>query len=78
VGEKLKSLAPPEPAHVNRLIRSLDDDGFRERDRAEKELRGLGLWAESALRSALKTKISAETERKLKELHQRIVRGDCN
>jgi WD40 repeat protein len=45
---------------VKRLISRLDDDDFSERERAEKDLRQLGLTAEAALRQALQDSPSAE------------------
>ena len=55
-----------------RLVRDLDDDAFEVRERATKELDGLGESAAPALRKALANPSSVEARRRLEELLDKL------
>jgi RNA polymerase sigma factor (sigma-70 family) len=62
----------PNPRKVNQLIAELDSDEFRKREAATKELEGLGVAVESALRDALTANPSLELTRRLERLFKRL------
>ncbi len=64
--------AANQTERIRRLLVDLDDDSFETRDAADRELRGLGAAAESALRRALGANPSAEVKRRAKTLLERL------
>jgi hypothetical protein len=54
LGERFKAPAVPANADVSALIQALDSQAFAEREQASRQIRKVGLKAESALREALK------------------------
>jgi WD40 repeat protein len=68
LAERVKPVAPPEPARVAKLIADLDSDEFDTREKAHKELEKLGELALGPARQALKGKPSAEQRRSLEEV----------
>lgn len=68
----LKERLAPVPAatskRIQELVAELDDDDFKQREAANKELLRLGPQAESALRDALKRRPSAELRRRVEPL----------
>ena len=59
------SSGEPTPAQVASLVRSLDDDHFMMRERAENSLRELGTPAVPLLRKEVRAAVSLETRRRL-------------
>ena len=62
------SSGEPTPAQVASLVRSLDDNHFIMRERAENSLRELGTRAVPLLRKELQTATSLETRRRLENV----------
>jgi hypothetical protein len=58
----------PEQEQIAKLIADLDKDEFTVRERASRELAGLGKKAESALRRALENDPSVEARRRIQKL----------
>jgi WD40 repeat protein len=56
VRAKVRPQPPADPKRLAALIAVLNDDSFEARERAEEELRKLGVAAEAALRQALKNR----------------------
>jgi dipeptidyl aminopeptidase/acylaminoacyl peptidase len=72
---RLKPAAPADPAKLARvpqLVASLDEAGFKERERAAKEIEALGEPAAPALRKALEEATSEESKRRLQQLLSRV------
>jgi hypothetical protein len=63
-----KSLAPPSPKRLARLIADLDGDSFAVREKATAELEKIGDLAEPALQKALDSKPSLEATRRLRRV----------
>jgi RNA polymerase sigma factor (sigma-70 family) len=63
-----------DPARVAKLIAALDHDHFGDREAAEAELAQLGARAETSLRNALATGLSAEATKRLDRLLGRLNR----
>jgi WD40 repeat protein len=66
--DALKRPAGPERKRLARLIADLDSDNFAAREKASKELAGLGASAVPAVKEALHNKPSTEAARRLREL----------
>jgi WD40 repeat protein len=66
--EKVRPVAAPEPGRLARLVADLDDNDFTVRERATRELEGLGELAAPALEAALKKNPSAEFRRRAEPL----------
>jgi WD40 repeat protein len=73
---RLQPVAHPQREQIRRLIANLDGKQFAERERATRELQGLGEVAEGPLAELLKGPVSAEAKRraegilaKLREAH---------
>ncbi len=58
----------PDLQQINRLIPQLDDEEFKIRERAERELEELGEWAEPRLRETLAGHPSVEVRRRAERL----------
>jgi WD40 repeat protein len=72
LNDKLKPVLPA-PVEVTRLLlKDLDNEVFKVREAAMKKLEALGERAEPALRAALKTSPSLETQRRLESLLERV------
>jgi WD40 repeat protein len=70
---KARLQAPqPDPKRVARLIKDLDSDDFETREKASRELEGLGQRAEGPLRDALKAGPSAEVRDRAERLLARL------
>ncbi len=72
---RLKPAALADPAKLARipqLLTSLDEAGFKERERAAKELEALGEAAAPALRKALAEAKTEELKRRLQQLLSRV------
>jgi RNA polymerase sigma factor (sigma-70 family) len=69
---RLTPAAPPDPQRLTRLVTDLDSPKFADRQRAMRELEGLGLAAEEALRDVLKRQPSAELRRRAEQLLERL------
>ena len=65
-------LGPVAVRDVEKLIGQLDDDDFDVRERATRELIVLGRGAESGMRKALRTPVSAEAKRWLESILGRL------
>jgi WD40 repeat protein len=65
---RLTPAVAPDPAVVRRLVDSLDNGSFEERDRAERELRGYREQVTPELNAALKQPRSAEHRDRLERL----------
>ena len=77
LGQKLAPVAPPPDAdRVARLVKSLDSDEFAVREKASRELAGLGEAAEPILRKALEAGLPAESRRRLKEALEKLSPAD--
>jgi hypothetical protein len=63
-----------DPKRVERLIAQLDSDEFAARDKASRELTGLGKRAEPALRQALAGAPSPEMKRRLENVLEQIAK----
>jgi WD40 repeat protein len=72
--QRLHPAAGPDAAHMTRLIADLDNDQFALRQKATRELEGLGELAEPALRKALAARPSVEARRCL----QRLLEAQAN
>jgi RNA polymerase sigma factor (sigma-70 family) len=70
--ERLKPVAPADPAELRRLIAPLDSDRFAARDEARRRLEELGDRAAAALREALAKKPGLETQRRVEALLARL------
>ncbi len=66
--ERLKPAALPDAARFRNLIVDLDSSGFREREVAMKKLTDLGDSAKLGLEKALENKLTAEQEKRVREL----------
>jgi hypothetical protein len=66
--ERLRPVAAPDPERVARLLTDLDSDNFPAREKAARELAGLGESAGPALRKALADRPSAEVRHRLEPL----------
>jgi predicted NACHT family NTPase len=69
---RLRPVVPADRARTARLLAELDDDYFKVREKAERELAGLGEGAESALREALKGKPGLEVRSRIERLLDRL------
>jgi WD40 repeat protein len=69
---RVKPAPPLDVKHVAELLRQLDDDQFEVRDKANGELLQLGESALPLLEKALAGKLSAETRRRLENLHGKL------
>jgi WD40 repeat protein len=66
--QRLHPVTEREREAIRQLLAALDDDRFKERDRASKELEQLGADAEPALRQALAGRLSPEATRRVEGL----------
>jgi hypothetical protein len=66
---------PPDPEQIAKLIADLDDDAFKVRERATRELTAIGPNAAEALRQALTEMPSEEARRRIEELLRRLGKG---
>lgn len=66
--ERLRPVAAPDPDQIVRLLADLDSDSFQTREKATRELAGLGESAGPALRKALAGRPSAEVRQRLQPL----------
>jgi RNA polymerase sigma factor (sigma-70 family) len=71
---ELKPVRAAEPKRLLRLTADLDSDEFATREKARKELEGLGERAAGALAAAVKKKPSLEAHRRLEALLDRLDR----
>jgi WD40 repeat protein len=69
---RLRPVVVPDPQALARLMAGLDSERFEERKQAVRELEGLGLAAEPALRRALAGKPSLEARRRIESLVERL------
>jgi hypothetical protein len=67
-----------DPKRLQRLVADLDDDQFRVREQATKELAALGEQAGPALRRALADSSSPEASRRLSALLDRLEGGSLS
>jgi hypothetical protein len=67
----LKAALPPDQTRLRRLIADLDSDQFATREKAQRELEGIGEDAAPALRKALAGGPSAEARRRIELVLQR-------
>jgi hypothetical protein len=70
--ERLRPVAALDAKRVDRLLSELDSDDFATRERAAKELEGLGERAEPALRKALTGEPSAELRQRAEGLLEKL------
>src|SRR5262249_5047278 len=70
--KRLQPAAPVDTERINRLIKSLDDDGLEVREKATAELKKFGEQAEAALRKALAAGPSAEVRLRLESLLEKL------
>jgi hypothetical protein len=68
LGQRLPPVAAVEEKRLTRLISDLDSDRFEVREKATKELGGLGELALHALWKALDSQPTLETRRRLEQL----------
>jgi WD40 repeat protein len=73
--DHLRPIAHPDKQKVARLIATLDDPVFAERERASRELADFGEAIESSLRAASTDNSSLETRRRVRQLVERLVRS---
>src|SRR5262249_40043820 len=76
VKNRLRPAAPVDAQRIARLIKDLDNDDFRVREKATVELKKLGDLAEPAVRRALAVEQSAEVRLRLESLLENL--GDQN
>ena len=74
--KRLQRAAPVDAQRIARLIKDLDDDDFRVREKATVELKKFGDLAEPAVRKALAVQQSAEVRLRLESLLENL--GDPN
>ncbi len=72
LGKKLQSAKPVDTRRIERLIAGLDDERFKVREQATKELEALAEHAVPALRKAVAGKPSLEARRRLEALLDRL------
>jgi RNA polymerase sigma factor (sigma-70 family) len=72
LAERVRPAAAPEAKRVAKLLADLDDERFEVREQASRELEGLGRLVAPALREALAGRPSAEAERRLKALSEKL------
>ena len=72
LGKRLEASSAVDTRPIERLIGNLDDDDFKVREQATKELRAIGDRAAPALRKALSGNASPEATRRLGELLNRL------
>ena len=72
LAERARPAAAPDPKRVAKLLADLEDERFEVREQASRELEGLGVLAEPALRQALAGRPSAEAKRALTALLEKI------
>jgi RNA polymerase sigma factor (sigma-70 family) len=72
LAERVRPAAAPDAKRVAKLLTDLDDERFEAREKATKELEGLGCLVESALRQALANRPSAEARRRLTALLEKV------
>jgi hypothetical protein len=72
IAEKVKPVPVVEQAVLAKLIEDLDSERFAVRERASKTLTSHGAAAQGALKEALKQKLSAETQQRIRELLSRL------
>jgi hypothetical protein len=70
--DRLRPVAPADPERLARLVRQLDSDDFRERERATAALRELGQPAERGLKQALTAERSAEARKRIGRLLEEL------
>ncbi len=70
--QKVRPVTPPEPERLARLVADLDSDDFGVRQRATRDLEGMGELAEPALKAALAKGPSAELRRRAERLLERL------
>jgi HEAT repeat protein len=68
----LKPVPPKDAKQIEKWIRDLDDDAFKTRDMANKELAKLGKDAKPLVREALKSERSPESRHRLEALLGRL------
>jgi RNA polymerase sigma factor (sigma-70 family) len=78
LGKQLQSARPPDAKRIARLLVDLDDERFRVREKASRELKALAEFAAPALRKALTGKPSLEVQRQLKRLLHRLEGGSLS
>jgi hypothetical protein len=75
--EQLRPVVAADPDRVARLLAELDNDDFAVRDRAPKELQGMGEGALPALRKALEGKPGPELRRRVERLLDDLSAGSA-
>jgi RNA polymerase sigma factor (sigma-70 family) len=73
--QQLKPVTEAQAAEVRQYIADLDSNQFPVRDKALRQLEGLGVAAEPALRQAAEQKASPEVRRRLDQLLERLSSG---
>jgi hypothetical protein len=68
LAERVRPAVAPDAKRVARLLADMDDERFEVREQASRELEGLGVLAEPALRQALAGRPPAEARRRLTAL----------
>lgn len=76
--ERLKAAAPPDERLVQEKLRDLDSRVYAQRQRAEKELAGLGEAIVPALERFLAGKLSAEARTRAEGLYRRVRAGTAS
>jgi hypothetical protein len=72
LAKRLKPDAVVDPKRIRRLIAALGEDDFDVREKADAELRAVGVLAEADLRRALKTTQDLETRKRIAVLLARL------
>jgi WD40 repeat protein len=72
--EHLRPIAAAD-VEIPRLLKNLDDDDFKVREKASRALEELGELAEMALRDALKNPASVEVEQRVERLLAKLQKG---
>jgi hypothetical protein len=72
---RLRPVEAADPRRVDRLLAALDGNDFAEREKAARQLEGLGFAAEPALRRALLGKPSLEVRRRVERILEKMEGG---
>ena len=72
--QHLRPVIPPDADRVARLLKQLDDNEFAVRQKASQELEQLGEMAQPALQKTLASQPSAEVQRRVEALLNKLTR----